>query len=192
MSTARPALRVLSARETKAVGLAGRGFDTRAITLRTGLSPAEIDNAVALAVEWDIVAGDYSRLPAQPRPAPRPEQPTSTRRRARITALPLAHTAPAAVLPEPEPPKPAPPTVPPAAPAPRRRRAPVPKPAQTPPARDDGPGSQAWAELAASRTVRRWAIADGWQVPAPGKPLPGAIVLAYQKAHPATSTEGGR
>jgi hypothetical protein len=68
-------------------------------------------------------------------------------------------------------------------PAPPRRRA-VPQPAQTAQAPDDGPGSPAWNELATSPAVRRWAVADGWQVPGRGQPMPGAIVLAYRAAHP--------
>lgn len=61
-------------------------------------------------------------------------------------------------------------------PAPAPLTAHVPEPATAP---APAPG----LDLAGSARVRDWAIAAGWAVPAAGEQLPGAIVLAYLKAH---------
>lgn len=180
------------------------GRDLPAISAATGLSAKAI-RAAADRVAAVMTGQDYPRVKRAIPVAEEPDwspPPASTewmpprRRVARLVALPLAHTAPTAVLAEPKLPNVAPANVDgPPAPAPRRVRT-VRKPATkpqalpapvsaVPPAEPEfAPGTQAWTELATSPDVRKWAVADGWQVPGRGQPLPGAIVLAYHKAHP--------
>jgi hypothetical protein len=175
--------------------------DLRTISALTGLSVravrAATDRVAALATDRTHTAAKHPGPsgvppPADPAPprrrrAPLPADPAPPRRRVvRPAQLPGAHTPPTAELPLRELVAPADTrpalaavTASPAAPV----RA-VPQPAQTAQAPDDGPGSPAWNELATSPAVRRWAVADGWQVPGRGQPMPGAIVLAYRAAHP--------
>lgn len=175
-----------------------KGADLSAISAETGLSTSAIraatDRVAAMMTDRARAAAERAIAASV---QTQPDRTPPRRRVARPAALPLAHTAPTAVLAEPPLPNVVPATVTiPAAPAPRRVRTvrrPLAKPStEAAPASNPHPaepeftpGTQAWIELATSPAVRRWAVADGWQVPGRGQPLPGAIVLAYYKAHPA-------
>ena len=63
--------------------------------------------------------------------------------------------------------------------------APVPEPAPEP-APSAPPKACAPPDPATSPEARAWATAAGWAVPADGERLPGAIVLAYHRAHGGT------
>lgn len=148
------------------------------IEAQTGLTRPRI----AAAVDLGQLHAQAVLTVAADRPPATPNRPRPQIRRAVKPQLPGATIPPGPKLPEHPQPQPAPrspagtataPAAPAAAPGPGPRPAAAPAP-PAPPDLD---------ALARSPQVRAWAAADGWTVPAAGARLPGAIVLAYIRAH---------
>lgn len=163
--------RPMEPREWEAYTLHLQRVPVEAIEEQTGLSRPRIAAAVDLGrlqAQEALKTGATNPRPAAPRPP-------AWIRKAAVPQLPGATIPPSPSWPPrnhaPASPRPT------APPEPEPTPAPAPAPASPTRAKPD------LDRLACSPEVRAWAAADGWTVPAVDQRLPGAIVLAYLKAH---------
>jgi len=159
--------------------------EREAFTLHAQRVPVEtIEEQTGLTRPQVAAAVDLGRLHAQAalQAEAAPRQPAAPRQLVRVRRAVVPQLPGAAIPPSPS--LPSFTQLPSFTDAPRKNQPAADPVKQTPVEAAPAAASQrALDRLAHSSKVRAWAAADGWVVPAPGRRLPGGIVLAYLKAN---------